>query len=407
MIQKSTRLDNVFYEIRGPIFEKAVDLEKEGYRITRLNIGNPAPFGFEAPDEIVHDVMVNLRNGQGYTDSKGVFAARKAIMHYSQSKGLHNVHEDDIIIGNGVSELIMLSMQALLNNDDEILIPAPDYPLWTAAVTLSGGKAVHYLCDEASDWYPDLKDMEKKITPRTKGLVIINPNNPTGAVYPAEVLQQIVQLAERHKLIIFSDEIYDKILYDEVVHHSTASFTEDVLCLTFSGLSKNYLAAGFRAGWMVASGNKAIATSYLEGLNALASMRLCSNVPSQFAIQTALGGYQNITDLVLPSGRLYKQREVCYEKLTSIPGITCVKPKGAFYMFPKIDTKKFNIQSDEKLVLDLLIDQHVLLVQGTGFNWPQPDHFRVVYLPMAEELALTLDKLAEFLKEYDGAAVMG
>lgn len=404
MIQKSSRLDNVFYEIRGPIFEKAVSLEREGYKITRLNIGNPAPFGFEVPDEIVHDVIMNIRNGQGYTDSKGVYAARKAIMHYSLNKGIHGVTEEDVIIGNGVSELILLSMQALLNNGDEILVPAPDYPLWTAAVNLSGGKAVHYLCDEASDWYPDLTDLESKITSKTKGLVIINPNNPTGAVYPAEVLQQMVRLAERHQLIIFSDEIYDKILYDGTVHHSPAAFTEDVLCVTYSGMSKNYLAAGFRAGWLVLSGNKRNASSYIEGLNALASMRLCSNVPSQFAIQTALNGYQHIQDLVLPTGRLGKQRALCYEKLTSIPGITCVKPMGAFYMFPKIDVKKFNIHSDEQLVLDLLIDQHILLVQGTGFNWPQPDHFRVVYLPMLEELGQTLDKVGLFLKDYQGTS---
>jgi len=400
MIQKSSRLDNVFYEIRGPIFEKALDLEKQGYKITRLNIGNPAPFGFDAPDEIVHDVIVNLRNAQGYTDSKGLFAARKAIMHYSQSKALPDVQVDDIIIGNGVSELILLSMQALLNNNDEILVPAPDYPLWTAAVNLSGGKAVHYLCDEESDWYPDVKDIESKITDRTKGLVIINPNNPTGAVYPQEVLRQLVQVAERHKLIIFSDEIYDKILYDGVVHHSTAAFAQDAFCLTFGGLSKNYRSAGFRAGWLVMSGNKRIAASYMEGLNALASMRLCSNAPAQFAIQTALGGYQSINELVLPQGRLHQQREACYQKLTSIEGITCVKPQGAFYLFPKIDVRKFNIKRDDQFVLDFLIDQHVLLVQGSGFNWPKPDHFRVVYLPTVLELDQTLDKLALFLEHY-------
>ncbi|WP_205501865.1 pyridoxal phosphate-dependent aminotransferase [Rufibacter psychrotolerans] len=400
MIQKSTRLDNVFYEIRGPIFEKAMELERQGYRITRLNIGNPAPFGFEAPDEIVHDIIVNLRNAQGYTDSKGLFAARKAIMHYCQSKGIAGVQVEDIIIGNGVSELILLAMQALLNPEDEILIPAPDYPLWTAAVNLSGGKAVHYLCDEASDWYPDVADLESKITSRTKGLVLINPNNPTGAVYPPEVLRQVVQVAERHNLIVFSDEIYDKILYEEVQHHATASFSEDVLFLTFGGLSKNYRAAGFRAGWLVVSGDVAAAKSYIEGLNALASMRLCSNVPAQFAIQTALGGYQSINELVMPTGRLRKQRDLCYEKLTAIPGITCVKPQGAFYMFPKIDVQKFNITRDEQFVLDLLIDQHVLLVQGTGFNWPQPDHFRVVYLPTIVELDETLDKLALFLQDY-------
>ena len=404
MIEKSNRLHNVFYEIRGPVFEKAQELELQGYKITRLNIGNPAPFGFDAPDEIIHDVIINLRRAQGYTDSKGLFAARKAVMHDCQRKGIAEVKIDDIYIGNGVSELILLSMQALLNSGDEILIPAPDYPLWTAAVNLSGGKAVHYLCDEASDWYPDLEDLESKITPHTKGLVIINPNNPTGAVYPEDVLRRMVAIAERHNLIIFSDEIYDRILYDDAVHFSPATFSDDILFLTFSGLSKNYRAAGFRAGWMIVSGAKARAKSYIEGLTALASMRLCSNVPSQFAIQTALGGYQSINELVMPTGRLRKQRDACYEKLTAIPGITCVKPKGAFYLFPKIDVEKFNIRNDEEFVLDLLEDQHILLVQGTGFNWPQPDHFRVVYLPTVEELNQTLDKLALFLKDYEGVS---
>jgi len=400
MIQKSNRLHNVFYEIRGPVFEQAQQLELQGYKITRLNIGNPAPFGFDAPDEIIHDVIINLRRAQGYTDSKGLFAARKAIMHDSQQKGIPNVQIDDIYVGNGVSELILLSMQALLNTDDEILIPTPDYPLWTASVNLSGGKAVHYLCDEESDWYPDLADVESKITDKTKGLVIINPNNPTGAVYPQEILQGLVQIAERHNLIIFSDEIYDRILYDDAVHFSPAAFSEDILFLTFSGLSKNYRAAGFRAGWMIVSGAKHRAKSYIEGLTALASMRLCSNVPSQFAIQTALGGYQSIQDLVLPNGRLRRQRDICYEKITQIPGITCVKPKGAFYIFPKIDTQKFNIRDDQQFVLDLLIDQKILLVQGTGFNWTQPDHFRIVFLPTVEVLAPTIDKIGLFLKDY-------
>lgn len=402
MIEKSNRLHNVFYEIRGPVFEKAMELELQGYKITRLNIGNPAPFGFDAPDEIIHDVIINLRRAQGYTDSKGLFAARKAVMHDCQRKGIAEVKIDDIYIGNGVSELILLSMQALLNTGDEILIPAPDYPLWTASVNLSGGKAVHYLCDEASDWYPDLEDLESKITPRTKGMVIINPNNPTGAVYPEDVLRRMVAIAERHNLIIFSDEIYDRILYDDAVHFSPATFSGDILFLTFSGLSKNYRAAGFRAGWMIVSGAKARAKSYIEGLTALASMRLCSNVPSQFAIQTALGGYQSINELIMPTGRLRKQRDACYEKLTAIPGITCVKPKGAFYLFPKIDVQKFNIQDDVQFVLDLLEDQHILLVHGTGFNWPRPDHFRVVYLPTVEELNTTLDKMALFLKDYEG-----
>jgi len=401
MIQKSNRLHNVFYEIRGPVFEQAQQLELQGYKITRLNIGNPAPFGFDAPDEIIHDVIINLRRAQGYTDSKGLFAARKAIMHDSQQKGIPNVQIDDIYVGNGVSELILLSMQALLNTGDEILIPAPDYPLWTASVNLSGGHAVHYRCDESADWYPDLADVESKITHRTKGLVIINPNNPTGAVYPKEILQGLVQIAERHNLIVFSDEIYDRILYDDAVHYSPAVFSEDILFLTFSGLSKNYRAAGFRAGWMIVSGAKHRAKSYIEGLTALASMRLCSNVPSQFAIQTALGGYQSIQDLVLPNGRLRRQRDICYEKLTQIPGITCVKPKGAFYIFPKIDTQKFNIRDDQQFVLDLLIDQKILLVQGTGFNWSEPDHFRIVFLPTVEVLAPTIDKIGLFLKDYD------
>jgi len=402
MIQKSNRLQNVFYEIRGPIFEKALELELQGYKITRLNIGNPAPFGFDAPDEIIHDVIINIRRAQGYTDSKGLFAARKAVMHDCQRKGIPDVQIDDIYIGNGVSELILLSMQALLNSGDEILIPAPDYPLWTASVNLAGGKAVHYICDEAADWYPDLADIESKITPRTKGLVIINPNNPTGAVYSEEVLRQLVALAERHNLIIFSDEIYDRILYDDAVHFSPAAFSDDILFLTFSGLSKNYRAAGFRAGWLIVSGAKSRAKSYIEGLTALASMRLCSNVPSQFAIQTALGGYQSIQELVLPNGRLRRQRDEAYDKLTQMPGITCVKPKGAFYMFPKIDVEQYHIKDDQKFVLDLLIDQKILLVQGTGFNWPQPDHFRVVFLPTVEELAVTFDKIKFFLEDYKG-----
>ena len=402
MIQKSNRLQNVFYEIRGPIFEKALELEMQGYKITRLNIGNPAPFGFDAPDEIIHDVIINIRRAQGYTDSKGLFAARKAVMHDCQRKGIPNVQIDDIYIGNGVSELILLSMQALLNSGDEILIPAPDYPLWTASVNLAGGKAVHYMCDEAADWFPDLSDLESKITPRTKGLVIINPNNPTGAVYSEEVLRQMVAIAERHNLIIFSDEIYDRILYDDAVHFSPAAFSDDILFLTFSGLSKNYRAAGFRAGWLIVSGAKHRAKSYIEGITALASMRLCSNVPSQFAIQTALGGYQSIKELVLPTGRLRRQRDVAYEKLTQIPGITCVKPKGAFYMFPKIDVEKYHIKDDQQFVLDLLIDQKILVVQGTGFNWPYPDHFRVVFLPTVEELAQTIDRIALFLRDYEG-----
>lgn len=402
MFRKSNKLDHVFYDIRGPVYDKAQELEMQGYKLIKLNIGNPAPHGFDAPDEIIHDVIINLRNAQGYCDSKGLFAARKAIMHYTQLKSIKGVTIEDVYVGNGVSELIMLSMQALLNAGDEILVPAPDYPLWTCSVNLSGGKAVHYVCDEESNWYPDLADIEKKITPRTKGIVVINPNNPTGAVYPSDLLQQIAELAAKHKLIVFADEIYDKILYDDVSHTSIAALSDDTLFITMGGLSKNYRSAGFRAGWMVLSGDKKHASSYIEGLNLLASMRLCSNVPSQYAIQTALGGYQSINELVLPHGRLRKQRDYVWQRLNEIEGISCVKPKGAFYAFPKIDTKKFNIKNDEKFVLDFLAQQRVLLVHGTGFNLKEPDHFRIVFLPIVEELTLALDRLDVFLKEYNG-----
>jgi len=400
--QKSNKLDKVFYEIRGPVYEQASELEMLGYKIMRLNIGNPAPFGFEAPDEVIHDVIVNLRNAQGYTDSKGLFAARKAVMHYTQLKAIRGVTIDDIYIGNGVSDLILLSMQALLNDGDEILVPSPDYPLWTSAINLAGGKPVHYVCDEQAEWFPDLTDLESKITPRTRGLVVINPNNPTGAVYSSDLLQRLVEIAVRHKLIVFSDEIYDKILYDDTAHFSTAAFSDDTLFVTYGGLSKNYRAAGFRAGWMILSGDRKNAQSYISGLNVLASMRLCSNVPAQFAIQTALGGYQSINELVLPNGRLRKQRDYCWQRLNNIPGISCVKPKGAFYLFPKIDTKKFNILDDQKFVLDFLQQQRVLVVQGTGFNWNQPDHFRLVFLPIIDELTIALDRLEVFLEHYGG-----
>ncbi len=400
--QKSNKLDKVFYEIRGPVYEQASELEMLGYKIMRLNIGNPAPFGFEAPDEVIHDVIVNLRNAQGYTDSKGLFAARKAVMHYTQLKAIRGVTIDDIYIGNGVSDLILLSMQALLNDGDEILVPSPDYPLWTSAINLAGGKPVHYVCDEQAEWFPDLADLESKITPRTRGLVVINPNNPTGAVYSSDLLQRLVEIAVRHKLIVFSDEIYDKILYDDTAHFSTAAFSDDTLFVTYGGLSKNYRAAGFRAGWMILSGDRKNAQSYISGLNVLASMRLCSNVPAQFAIQTALGGYQSINELVLPNGRLRKQRDYCWQRLNNIPGISCVKPKGAFYLFPKIDTKKFNILDDQKFVLDFLQQQRVLVVQGTGFNWNQPDHFRLVFLPIIDELTIALDRLEVFLEHYGG-----
>lgn len=400
IFKKSSKLENVCYDIRGPVLEEATRMEEEGHKLIKLNIGNPAPFGLAAPDEIIRDVIINLPNATGYSDSKGIFPARKAIMQYCQEKGLPGVGIDDIYIGNGVSELVVQAMQGLLDTGDEILIPAPDYPLWTAAVNLAGGTAVHYLCDEAADWYPDLKDIKGKITPKTKGIVLINPNNPTGAVYPVEILQQIVDLAVEHELIVFSDEIYDKILYDGVEHTSTASLSDEVLFITFNGLSKSHRIAGFRAGWMVISGNKKGAEDYLEGLRILASMRLCSNVPAQYAIQTALGGYQSINDLVLPGGRLKEQRDYAYEAINSIPGLSCTKPKGAFYMFPRLDIRRFNLIDDQKFILDLLLQEKVLLVQGTGFNWPAPDHFRVVFLPELNELKTALSRLGNFLTGY-------
>ncbi len=400
-VKKSNKLNNVLYDIRGPVPREAQRLEEEGYQIIKLNIGNPAPFGFDAPEEIIHDVIINLPAAQGYCDSKGVFPARKAVMQYYQQKGVFGVDTEHIYIGNGVSELIVMAMQALLDNGMEVLVPAPDYPLWTAATNLAGGKPVHYICDEKSDWYPDLEDIEKKITPDTKAIVVINPNNPTGAVYPKEVLEAIVEIAHKHKLIIFADEIYDKILYDDAKHTSLAALTDDTLCITFNGLSKSYRAAGFRAGWMVISGKRSIAKDYLEGIEMLASMRLCSNVPSQFAIQTALGGYQSINDLVLPGGRLIAQRDYAYNRLISIPGVSCVKPKGALYMFPRIDIKKFGITDDRRMVLDLLLRERVLLVQGTGFNWAEPDHFRLVFLPREDTLKTALDRFERFLENYN------
>lgn len=399
-IKKSSKLDNVCYDIRGPVLDESKRLEEEGYNIIKLNIGNPAPFGLKAPDEIIVDVIMNLNNAQGYSDSKGIFPARKAVMHYCQDKGIANVGIEDIYIGNGVSELIMIAMQGLLDNGDEILLPAPDYPLWTAAVNLAGGKPVHYICDEQSDWYPDLSDIREKVTPNTKGIVVINPNNPTGAVYPVEILEGIIDIAREHGLIIFSDEIYDKILYDDASHTSTGALADDVLFITMNGLSKSHRIAGFRAGWMVISGDKSGAGDYIEGLNMLTSMRLCSNVPAQYSIQTALGGYQSIQDLILPGGRLKEQRDYAWERLNNIPGISCVKPKGAFYMFPKVDVKRFNIVDDEKFILDLLLQEKVLLVQGTGFNWPQPDHFRVVFLPNLTDLKIALDRFEYFLSDY-------
>jgi len=400
MIKKSSKLDNVCYDIRGPVLDESKRLEEEGYNIIKLNIGNPAPFGLKAPDEIIVDVIMNLRNAQGYSDSKGIFSARKAVMQYCQEKGIDNVEIDDIYIGNGVSELIMIAMQGLLDNGDEILIPAPDYPLWTAAVNLAGGTPVHYMCDEESDWYPDLEDIRKKVTPNTKGIVIINPNNPTGAVYPVEILEGIIDIAREHDLIVFSDEIYDKILYDGITHTSTAALADDILFITMNGLSKSHRIAGFRAGWMVISGDKSGAKDYIEGLNMLASMRLCSNVPAQYTIQTALGGYQSIKDLVMPGGRLKEQRDYAWERVNSIPGISCVKPKGAFYLFPKVDVKRFSIVNDEKFILDFLLQEKVLLVQGTGFNWPEHDHFRIVFLPNLTDLKIALDRFEYFLSGY-------
>jgi alanine-synthesizing transaminase len=398
--KKSTKLANVCYDIRGPVLQRARQMEDEGQRIIKLNIGNPAAFGFEVPEEIQLDVIRNMGDAGGYTDSKGLFAPRKAIMHYTQSKHINGVTVDDIIIGNGVSELIVMAMQALLNNGDEVLVPMPDYPLWTAAATLAGGTAIHYLCDEATDWLPDLADIESKITKNTRAIVVINPNNPTGALYPTETLIGIIKIARKHGLIIYADEIYDKVLYDKAEHVSMASLAEDVLFVTFNGLSKNYRTCGYRAGWMVISGDKSHAADYIEGLNMLASMRLCANVPGQLAIQTALGGYQSIDDLVAPSGRLCKQRDLAYDMITAIPGITCVKPKAAMYLFPKLDPKIYPIKDDQQFILELLLEEKVLLVQGTGFNWKTPDHFRIVFLPNVDDLTEAMKRIARFLANY-------
>jgi len=399
-IRKSSKLADVCYDIRGPVLARARQMEEEGHRILKLNIGNLAPFGFDAPDEVRHDVMVNLSNASGYTDAKGLFPARKAIMHYTQTKNIPGVELDDIIIGNGVSELIVMSMQGLLDDGDEVLIPAPDYPLWTAAVRLGGGKPVHYLCDEASDWAPDLEDMKRKITPRTRAMVVINPNNPTGALYPKEMLLQMVEIARQHQLIVLADEIYDKVLYDGVAHTSIASLADDVLFISFNGLSKNYRACGYRSGWMVISGEKQHARDYIEGLDILASMRLCANAPGQYAIQTALGGYQSINDLVAPSGRLCRQRDLAHSLITQIPGVTCVKPQAALYLFPRLDPKLYPIADDQQFVLEMLEEQKVLVVQGTGFNWPTTDHFRVVFLPNSDDLTEAIGRIARFLDGY-------
>lgn len=399
-VDQSRKLADVCYDIRGPISREAKRLEDEGHRILKLNIGNPAPFGFEAPDEILADVIHHLPTSQGYCESKGLYSARKAVVQYYQQKGVPGVGVEDVWLGNGVSELISLTLTALLNDGDEVLVPSPDYPLWTASVTLAGGRAVHYRCDEQADWWPDLTDLEAKVTDRTRALVIINPNNPTGAVYPVEVLERMVEIARRHQLVLFSDEIYDKILYDGTTHVSTGSLAPDVLTVTFNGLSKAYRVAGFRAGWAAVSGPKQHAAGYLEGLTILASMRLCANVPAQHAIQTALGGYQSINDLVLPGGRLVEQRDTAWSLLTSIPGVSCVKPKGALYLFPRLDPAVHKIVDDEKMVLDLLLAERLLVVQGTAFNWPQPDHFRVVTLPRSDELADAAGRIGRFLSSY-------
>ena len=400
LVLKSTKLASVCYDIRGPVMARAKHMEEDGHRIIKLNIGNLASFGFEAPEEIQQDVIHNLPNSSGYSDSKGLFAARKAIMHYAQQKNIAGVGLEDIFIGNGASELIVMSMQGLLNTGDEVLVPAPDYPLWTAAVTLAGGTPRHYLCDEQADWLPDVADISRKITSNTRAIVLINPNNPTGAIYPDSLLQEIIEIARKNRLIVFADEIYDKVLYDGVSHTSIASLADDVLFVTFNGLSKNYRACGYRAGWMIVSGRKKHAQDYIDGLGILASMRLCSNVPGQFAIQTALGGYQSINDLVAPSGRLCKQRDLAYQLLTAIPGVTCVKPKAALYMFPRLDPKMYPINDDQKFILELLETEKVLVVQGTGFNWPDPDHFRVVFLPNTDDLVEAIGRIARFLEYY-------
>ncbi len=399
-IRKSSKLDYVLYDVRGPVVDEATKMEENGTSVLKLNIGNPAPFGFLTPDEVIYDMQRQLTECEGYSAAKGLFSARKAIMQYAQIKNIPNLSIEDIYTGNGVSELINLSMSALLNDSDEILVPAPDYPLWTACVTLAGGKAVHYLCDEEAEWYPDMDDIRKKITDRTKAIVIINPNNPTGAVYPREVLQEIVEIARQHQLIIFSDEIYDRLVMDDAVHIPIASLAPDLFCVTFSGLSKSHMIAGFRIGWMILSGNKKIARDYIEGLNMLSNMRLCSNVPAQSIVQTALGGYQSVNNYIVPGGRVYEQRDYIYKALNEIPGISAVKPKAAFYIFPKLDVKKFNIQDDEKFALDLLREKKLLIIHGGGFNWNQPDHFRIVYLPRIEVLKDAMGGLADFLQYY-------
>jgi len=397
---KSAKLADVCYDIRGPVLTRARQLEDEGHRIIKLNIGNLAPFGFDAPEEIQRDIIRNLPHSAGYSDSKGIFAARKAVMHYTQQKNIKGVDVEDIYIGNGVSELIDMSMNALLNTGDEVLIPAPDYPLWTAAVSLSGGRPVHYLCDEGAGWLPDLADIRQKITPRTRALVVINPNNPTGAVYPEEVLREMVAIARKHNLILYADEVYDKMLYEGATHTSLAALSGEVLTLIFNGLSKNYRACGYRVGWMVVCGDKRHAQDYIEGLNMLASMRLCANVPGQYAIQTALGGYQSINELIGEGGRLRQQRDLAWELLTAIPGVSCVKPMSTLYMFPRLDPQLYPIANDQAFIAELLETERVLLVQGTGFHWPQTDHFRLAFLPYEEVLREAIGRIARFLETY-------
>ncbi|MER7670416.1 pyridoxal phosphate-dependent aminotransferase [Kitasatospora sp. NPDC096128] len=397
---QSSKLANVCYDIRGPVLDEAMRLEEQGHRILKLNTGNPATFGFEAPPEILQDILRNLANAHGYGDSKGLLSARRAVVMHYEDRGLHGLSVDDVFLGNGVSELIQLAMTALLDDGDEVLVPAPDYPLWTASVSLAGGTAVHYRCDEQSEWYPDLADIEAKVTDRTRAIVVINPNNPTGAVYPREVLEGIAEIARRHQLVVYADEIYDKILYDDAEHIPLATLAPDLFCVTFNGLSKAYRVAGFRSGWMVLSGDRQRAQSYVEGLTVLASMRLCANMPAQHAVAAALGGRQSIKDLVLPGGRLLASRDAAYELLNQIPGVSCVKPKGALYAFPRLDPKVYKIKDDAQMVLDLLRSQRILLVQGTGFNWPEPDHFRLVTLPRAEEITDAVTRIGEFLSGY-------
>jgi alanine-synthesizing transaminase len=403
-VSRSHKLDNVCYDIRGPIAAQARKMEDEGHRILKLNIGNPAPFGFEAPDDIVKDVIHNLPTSQGYSDSTGIYAARVAVMQYYQQRNIKDIRVDDVYIGNGVSELIMMAMQALLNHGDEVLIPSPDYPLWTAAVSLSSGSPVHYRCDEQAGWFPDIDDIKSKITSKTRAIVLINPNNPTGAVYDKALLQDVVEVAREHGLVVFSDEIYDKILYDEAKHTSIASLADDVFFVTFGGLSKNYRVAGFRSGWLVVSGNKRLASDYIEGLNILSSMRMCANVPCQSAIQTALGGYQSIDDLVKENGRLRIQRDVTTDMLNGIDGISCVKPKGAMYCFAKVDEKKFNIKNDEQMVLDLLSSEKILLVHGRAFNLTEGTYFRLVFLPHSDVLVPALHRIGNFFRTYKQGA---